>query len=177
MIIKMKLKDRLGTPLEIELMEGENYLEALRVLGKQGITGFKLTPNPLILPHSSHDDFDWSLIGARHFKMGDEFVVRFDGHYYKQRVFEEENKGTKKMAAAIKYSRGALNGDPEELIEKSGEFEYVTLIVFKGGGIDTTFDVPTSTRLTSQPSRQTDTPRSNPTRPNPAPQMNRPAAD
>ena len=104
--------------------------------------------------------------------MGEEFVVRFDGHYYKQRVFEEENKGTKKMAAAIKYSRGALNGDPDELIEKSGEFEYVTLIVFKGGGVDTTFDLPTSNRvaLPAEKLRQV-LPKSNP-----APQINHPAA-
>ena len=176
MIIKMRLKDRLGTPLEVELNEGENYLEALRMLGKQGITGFKLTPNPLILPYSSHDDFDWSLIGARHFKINDEFVVRFDGHYYKQRVFDEEIKGSKKLAAAIKYSRGALNGDPDELIEKSGEFEYVTLIIFKGGGVDTSFDVPTSTRLTSLAIRQQDTPKSNQAPKSSASQLNRAGA-
>jgi hypothetical protein len=50
-----------------------------------------------------------------------------------------------KLAAAIKYSRGARDSDPPEIKERSGEFEYVTLILFRGGGHLPEYDVPNET--------------------------------
>jgi hypothetical protein len=50
-----------------------------------------------------------------------------------------------KLAAAIKYSRGARDSDPPEIKERSGEFEYVTLILFRGGGHLSEYDLPTET--------------------------------
>ena len=40
-----------------------------------------------------------------------------------------------KLAAAVKYSRGARNTDPPEIVEEGdGSFRYVTLAAFRGEG-------------------------------------------
>ena len=88
------------------------------------------------LPYTQHDTFDFALLGARPAlsKEGD-MGVWHGGHFYKKRVLEAVDSRKLKLPAAIKYSRGAKTTDPTHLREKSdGEFEYVTLVIFRGRG-------------------------------------------
>ncbi len=57
----------------------------------------------------------------------------YAGHFYTRRVLEPNPR--MKLAAAVKYSRGAKNTDPPEIVEKGdGSFRYVTLAAFRGEG-------------------------------------------
>lgn len=88
------------------------------------------------LPYAQHDLFDFTLLGARPAVSGEgEMGVWHDGHFYKKRVLEAVDSRKLKLPAAIKYSRGAKATDPTHMREKAdGEFEYVTLVIFRGRG-------------------------------------------
>jgi hypothetical protein len=59
--------------------------------------------------------------------------VWYAGQFYTRRELEPNPR--MKLAAAVKYSRGAKNTDPPEIIEEGdGSFRYVTLAVFRGDG-------------------------------------------
>jgi DdrB-like protein len=115
-------------------------LAALRELGAQGWSPLQIPAGGIHLPYAMADAFDWSLIGARQFayKDGNEEVIAVEhlGHVYTRRSFAASG-GKKKMPAAIKYSRGAKETDPDAIVEKvEGEVGkgYVTLALFRGAG-------------------------------------------
>lgn len=87
---------------------------------------------------------DWSLIGARKWTNPDgEELILHRGHAYRRRELEAVDNRKMKLPAAVKYSRGAKNTDPDHVREKAdGEFEYVTLAIFRGGKRQERFAVP-----------------------------------
>ncbi|MFN3265781.1 MAG: single-stranded DNA-binding protein [Deinococcales bacterium] len=92
--------------------------------------------------------FDWRLIGAGPAEIRNNTTqtlepgVWYKGDFYKRRELEPVENKKMKLAAAIKYSRGARDSDSAEIREKSGEVEYVTLILFRGKGHLPDYDIP-----------------------------------
>lgn len=118
-------------------------LDAMRRFGRRGWRATQTPPGGYHFPLSVHDQFDWALIG------GSRGRKRFDGEdvdregvwvggdFYSRRDYAETQptRGKAGLPAAIRYSRGARPTDPPELREKGdGDFEYVTLVNFRGGG-------------------------------------------
>jgi hypothetical protein len=136
----------LGAHISIECNPNE-YWETLRQCGAKGwVSGNPLAYGGLKLPYANHERFDWRLIGARAGKITQngniELGVWFRGDFFKRRTLEASESKKMKLPAAIKYSRGARSHDPPEIVEKSGEFEYVTLVVFRSGGHIAHYDIP-----------------------------------
>ncbi len=142
----------LGANISVELEPHETALSALRKHGASGWTSGDVVKNGgLRLPLENAERFDWRLIGARAAELRNnttqtlEAGVWYKGDFYKRRELEALETKKMKLAAAIKYSRGARDSDPPEIKEKSGEFEYVTLILFRGAGHLPDYDVPHET--------------------------------
>ncbi len=140
----------LGASISVELENHETVHDALRKHGAMGWTsGDVVKSGGLRLPLENAERFDWRLIGARPAELRNnttqnlEAGVWYKGDFYKRRDLEPVENKKMKLAAAIKYSRGARDSDPAEIKERSGEFEYITLIVFRGGGHLPEYDVPT----------------------------------
>ncbi|CAM3925061.1 single-stranded DNA-binding protein [Deinococcus frigens] len=135
--LSLTLTDPLGTPITVQAANLGDLRALQRHYGAQGMRPHsRPVPGGLQLPLASHDTFDWSLIGARPWVTPEgEAVVFCAGHVYKQRVLDEVETRKMRLPPAIKYSRGAKGTDPEELREKGdAEFQYVTLVMFRGGG-------------------------------------------
>lgn len=112
-------------------------LGTLREYGRIGWRSGDVPSGGFRLPLAAEPDFDWSLVGARRGSVtvdGEERQgVWHAGHFYTRRQLEPNRR--MKLAAAIKYSRGAKNTDPPEIVEEGdGSFRYVTLAVFRGKG-------------------------------------------
>jgi hypothetical protein len=129
------------TPLGAQIsITTENEMQTLREYGAKGWTsGDVVKMGGLKLPLLNHDNFDWALIGARASEIRNaagenEPGVWYRGNFYKKRNLEAVKNKKMELEAAIKYSRGARDNDPPEIRERSGEFEYVTLILFRGRG-------------------------------------------
>jgi DdrB-like protein len=151
----------LGAQVSVHLETNENYLHALRKYGAQGFTsGDVVKSGGLRLPLENAERFDWRLIGARPAELRNNMTqaiepgVWYKGDFYKRRELEPVETKKMKLAAAIKYSRGARDSDPQEIREKSGEFEYVTLILFRGAGHLPDYDIPLETTRRISDSRQ-----------------------
>jgi hypothetical protein len=139
----------LGANISVELEPQETVLNALRKHGASGWTSGDVVKNGgLRLPLENAERFDWRLIGARPAELRNNTTqvlepgVWYKGDFYKRRELEALETKKMKLAAAIKYSRGARDSDPPEIKEKSGEFEYVTLILFRGAGHLPDYDLP-----------------------------------
>lgn len=135
----------LGAHVSLETTP-ERLLETLRHYGRQGWTSGEVPLGGYMFPYDNERDFDWALIGARRFKSkeGDDCVWH-RGHVYKRRELEAVKNPRKNLdlPAAVKYSRGAKATDRPETVEKSeGEFEYVTLAIFRGGRRDESLALP-----------------------------------
>jgi hypothetical protein len=136
--VSLVMVDEIGTHITVSAAD----LAELRVLQRRyGAQGYRPAGNVPAggyqLPYDLHDTFDWSLIGARPWisPEGDKGVFH-DGHFYKQRLMEPVDSRKMKLPAAIKYSRGAKNTDADDVKEKAeGEFEYRSLILFRGRGL------------------------------------------
>lgn len=144
------LVDAIGSQVTVYAESPEHLRELQREYGRRGFRPLGEVPSGgYKLPFAQHDTFDWSLIGATTWTSpeGDKCVIH-DGHVYKQRVLEEVDSRKVKLPPAIKYSRGAKTGDPEHVREKAdGEFEYRTLILFRGKGPTTPeFNLPGNRR-------------------------------
>jgi DdrB-like protein len=125
---------RLGSAISIALESEDQLLETLRRYGRQSWTSGEIPAGGLLLPYSLAERFDWSLIGAREAEIEGERGVWYKGHFYKRRELAARQDKKMKLADCVKYSRGAKPTDPAHLREPSGEQEYVTLAVFRGGG-------------------------------------------
>jgi hypothetical protein len=139
----------LGAQVSVQLEPHESYLNALRKYGAQGFTSGDVVKNGgLRLPLENAERFDWRLLGARPAELRNSMTqalepgVWYKGDFYKRRELEPVETKKMKLAAAIKYSRGARDADPPEIREKSGEFEYVTLVLFRGAGHLPDYDIP-----------------------------------
>lgn len=91
------------------------------------------------LPYAARERFNFASIGASEpfINRDGDLCVRHMGRIYKERVLQESGtQGKPKyMQEAIKFSRGAAkDGSEDELAEKTGEFSYITLVIFRGAG-------------------------------------------
>jgi hypothetical protein len=114
-----------------------SVLRALRDYGRMGWRSGTVPRGGFRFPLANELDFDWHLIGARRGTStidGEERQgVWYAGQFYTRRVLEPNAR--MKLAAAVKYSRGATHTDPPEIVEDGdGSFKYVTLAVFRGDG-------------------------------------------
>lgn len=140
--LTVQFTTRLGSAVTVHLEREDQLLETLRHYGRQGWTSGEIPAGGLLLPYSLADNFDWSLIGAREAEIEGERGVWFKGHFYKRRELAARQDKKMKLADCIKYSRGAKPTDAAHLREPSGEQEYVTLAVFRGGGTLPAFEKP-----------------------------------
>jgi len=112
-------------------------LRTLRDYGRMGWRSGDVPPGGFRFPLANEPDFDWRLIGGRRGTCTVEGEERegvwYAGLFYTRRDLEPNRR--MKLAAAVKYSRGAKNTDPAEIVEEGdGSFRYVTLAVFRGEG-------------------------------------------
>lgn len=131
------------TPLghAISVACSEEEIDAtIRRYGRRGWCAIPDQPGGIIrrgglrLPYDNEADFDWSLLGGYLFPDQEtgETLLWCRGYVWKRRDLPANTK--KSLPPAIKWSRGALPTDPEEIVEDDGSgFKYVTLVVFKGG--------------------------------------------
>lgn len=134
MTTQLHLTGPLGQQISVTCTDYPDTLQQQRQWGARGFTSGEVPTGGYQLPYCMADTFDWSLIGARKWTNPEgEEVILHRGRSYKRRELPANEK--KNMPAAIKYSRGAKNSDPEHLKEgDDGGFQYVTLAVFKGNG-------------------------------------------
>ncbi|GGM10119.1 single-stranded DNA-binding protein [Deinococcus aerophilus] len=159
----------LGAQVTVDVEGPDKLLEVQRQYGRLGWTSGTVPGGGYQFPLDNEPDFDWALIGARKWTNpdGEEMVIH-KGLAYRRRELEAVDSRKMKLPAAVKYSRGARATDPEHVREKAdGEFEYVTLAIFRGGRRQDRYAVPGSPRAAapaaSQPARPA------PARPQPAP--------
>ena len=112
-------------------------LGTLREYGRMGWRSGEVPPGGFRFPLANEPDFDWRLVGGRRGNCtvdGEEREgVWYAGHFYTRRELEPNRR--MKLAAAVKYSRGAKNTDPPEIVEEGdASFRYVTLATFRGEG-------------------------------------------
>ncbi len=135
--VSTTLVDDLNNPLTLYAASPADLNALLRVYGRKGYRSERgVPPGGLTLPLAQHDTFDPALIGARFWTNQEgETLLLHGGHAYRQRLLKAVDSRKMKLPPAIKYSRGAKGTDPDHIREKSdGEFEYVTLICFRGNG-------------------------------------------
>ncbi len=125
-------------------VKGENAAQVkqavLRALREFGRLGWRSGDPPrggfrFLLANES--DFDWRLVGGRRGTItvsGEERQgIWHGGYFYTRRELEANPRMN--LGAAVKYSRGAKNTDPADIVEEGeGAFRYVTLAVFRGDG-------------------------------------------
>lgn len=140
---EIRFRTDLGSEVLVPL-QGESareirrdVLRAMREFGRYGWRAAHVPPGGLRFPLASEPDFDWTLLGARRGTCTVEGEERkgvwYGGQFYTRREFEANPR--MKLVRAVKYSRGAKNTDPAEVVEEGdGSFRYVTLAVFRGEG-------------------------------------------
>lgn len=134
----------LGAKVTVDVDSHEKLLDVQRQYGRLGWTSGEVPTGGYQFPLDNEQDFDWALIGARKWTNpeGEEMIMH-RGHAYRRRELEAVDSRKMKLPAAIKYSRGAKSTDPDHVREKSdGEFEYVTLAIFRGGKRVERFAIP-----------------------------------
>lgn len=136
----------LGARVTVDVESADKLLDVQRQYGRLGWTTGDIPSGGYQFPFDNEPDFDWNLIGARKWTSpdGEELIIH-RGHAYRRRELEAVDSRKMKLPAAVKYSRGAKNTDPEHVREKAdGEFEYVTLAIFRGGKRQERYAVPGS---------------------------------
>ncbi len=112
-------------------------LRALREFGRLGWRSGDPPRGGFRFSLANEPDFDWRLVGARRgtvtVNSEERQGVWHAGYFYTRRELEANPRMN--LGAAVKYSRGAKNTDPADLVEEGeGAFRYVTLAVFRGEG-------------------------------------------
>ncbi|MBZ9716015.1 single-stranded DNA-binding protein [Deinococcus multiflagellatus] len=162
----------LGARVTVDVENADKLLDVQRQYGRLGWTSGEVPTGGYQFPLDNEPDFDWSLLGARKWTSpeGEELIIH-KGHAYRRRELEAVDSRKMKLPAAVKYSRGAKSTDPEHVREKSdGEFEYVTLAIFRGGKRQERYATPGG-RAPGQAAPQS----ARPAAPRPAPPAARPA--
>ncbi len=125
-------------------VKGENaaqvkqaVLRALREFGRLGWRSGDPPRGGFRFSLANESDFDWRLVGGRRGTItvsGEERQgIWHGGYFYTRRELEANPRMN--LGAAVKYSRGAKNTDPADIVEEGeGAFRYVTLAVFRGDG-------------------------------------------
>jgi len=142
----------LGARVTVDVESADKLLDVQRHYGRLGWTSGEVPNGGYQFPHDNEADFDWTLIGARKWTNpeGEDMVIH-KGHAYRRRELEAVDSRKMKLPAAVKYSRGAKNTDPDHVREKAdGEFEYVTLVIFRGGKRQERFAIPGGNRAPVQ---------------------------
>ena len=144
----------LGAKVTVDVSSADQLLDIQRQYGKLGWTSGQIPNGGYQFPLENEIDFDWALVGARRWTSPDgEELILHKGHSYRRRELEAVDSRKMKLPAAVKYSRGAKSTDPEHVREKSdGEFEYVTLAIFRGGKRQERYATSAAGR-TAQPAR------------------------
>ncbi|MFB9993702.1 single-stranded DNA-binding protein [Deinococcus oregonensis] len=134
----------LGARVTVDVESADKLLDVQRQYGRLGWTSGELPAGGYQFPFDNETDFDWALLGARKYTTPEgEELVYHKGHAYRRRELEPVDSRKMKLPAAVKYSRGAKNSDPDHVREKAdGEFEYVTLAIFRGGRRQDRYAVP-----------------------------------
>ena len=95
-------------------------LRTLRDYGRMGWRSGDVPPGGFRFPLANELDFDWRLIGGRRATCTVEGEERegvwYAGLFYTRRDLEPNPR--MKLAAAVKYSRGAKNTDPADIVEE-----------------------------------------------------------
>lgn len=157
----------LGARVTVDVESADKLLDVQRQYGRLGWTSGEIPVGGYQFPLENEPDFDWTLIGARKWTNpeGEEMILH-KGHAYRRRELEAVDSRKMRLPAAVKYSRGAKNTDPDHVREKAdGEFEYVTLAIFRGGKRQERYAIPGGSRPAAQPSAPA---RPAPARPQPA---------
>lgn len=134
----------LGAKVTVDVESADKVLDTQRQYGRLGWTSGEVPTGGYQFPLDNEPDFDWSLIGARKWTNAEgEEMIMHRGHAYRRRELEAVDSRKMKLPAAVKYSRGAKSTDPDHVREKAdGEFEYVTLAIFRGGKRQERYAVP-----------------------------------
>ena len=134
-MLLLRLRTDLGAEVTVEVSSPDKLLEVQAYYGARGWTSGEVPSGGYLFPYDNEQDFNWALIGARPFTNSEgEVMIMHRGHAYRRRELEAVDSRKLKLPAAIKYSRGAKNTDPPSVREKAeGEFEYVSLCIFRGG--------------------------------------------
>ena len=132
------MKNRLEQPVTVETEDMSEVYAMIRQFGAAGWTCGEVPAGGYTLPYEAAENFDWAMIGARHFtfvKDNEEIhAVEHRGTIFTRRHMPATT-GAKKMPAKYKYSRGAKPSDPPHMVEKGqGDIDYVPLISFVGNG-------------------------------------------
>ncbi|GGS41557.1 single-stranded DNA-binding protein [Deinococcus knuensis] len=157
----------LGARVTVDVESPAQLLDIQRQYGRLGWTSGDVPSGGYQFPLENEADFDWTLIGARKWTSpdGEELVIH-RGHAYRRRELDAVDSRKMKLPAAVKYSRGAKSTDPDHVREKSdGEFEYVTLAIFRGGKRQERYATPrqgTQPTQTSRPAPQAAAPGTRP---------------
>lgn len=133
--MQIEFRSDLGAKVLVDVPDERALEDTLRRYGRLGWTSGEVPPGGYQFPYDNFSDFDWSLIGARRWTNpeGDVLIIH-RGQAYKIRELEAVDSRKMKLPAAVKISRGAKSTDQEHVREKAdGEFEYVTLAIFRGG--------------------------------------------
>ncbi|WP_102125876.1 single-stranded DNA-binding protein [Deinococcus planocerae] len=157
----------LGARVTVDVESEGKLLDVQRQYGRLGWTSGDVPTGGYQFPLENEPDFDWSLIGARKWTNpeGEEMILH-KGHAYRRRELEAVDSRKLKLPAAVKYSRGAKNADPDHVREKAdGEFEYVTLAIFRGGRRQERYAVPGGAGAGRAPAQAAGASRPAPTRP------------
>ncbi|WP_026332484.1 single-stranded DNA-binding protein [Deinococcus apachensis] len=144
----------LGARVTVDVESADKLLDVQRQYGRLGWTSGDIPVGGYQFPLENEPDFDWTLIGARKWTNPEgEDMILHKGHAYRRRELEAVDSRKMKLPAAVKYSRGAKNTDPDHVREKAdGEFEYVTLAIFRGGKRQERYAIPGGSRPAAQTS-------------------------
>jgi len=129
-----------GQTVRVKIADRSRMIEVDKLMGKQRMTSVKISPpRGFLFPLEAEARFDWSSLGASepYIDRDGNVCVLWRGKPYKRRQLEAMKNEKKKidLPDAVKYSRGANDFDPPEIVEAGdGEFKYVTLAIFKGKG-------------------------------------------
>lgn len=148
----------LGAKVTVQVDNPDKLLDVQRQYGKLGWTSGDVPTGGYQFPLDNAPDFDWSLIGARKWTNPEgEVMVMHRGYAYKIRQMDAVESRKMTLPACVKVSRGAKPSDPDHIREKGdGEFEYVTLAVFRGGKRVEKFAEPRQGQQQRPPQQQQD---------------------
>lgn len=165
----IEVENVIGMRLLVNVESVADAYAKQRELGAQGWRPGGVIPERVLeFPLAMADRFDWSLIGAREFMLTDKengekkHAVEYRGEVYKRRDLEAKKIGGKPLPPAVKYSRGAHDDDPKEIVEPApGDSKgYVSLAIFRGNGpVIREFCKPTSEKPTGQRPPQQEPPK------------------
>lgn len=158
-MMQIEFLTELGAKVSVQVDSPDKLLDVQRQYGKLGWTSGDVPTGGYQFPLDNAPDFDWSLIGARKWTNPEgETLVMHRGYAYKIRPMDAVDSRKMTLPACVKVSRGAKPSDRDHIREKGdGEFEYVTLAVFRGGKRLEKFAEPRQGQQQQPPQQQQDT--------------------